>query len=52
VKPFARKDTDVYREGQSFIETLKEARPAGLIGLTGAGRIFTPEALTWVFCRI
>lgn len=45
VKPFARRDLES-QECQDFMSTIRQAKPTGLIGLAGAGRLFTPEALT------
>ena len=44
VKPFARKDGES-KEGESFVEVLRKVKPTCLIGLAGAGRLFTAESL-------
>jgi malate dehydrogenase (decarboxylating) len=44
VAPFARRDA-ASREGEGLVEVIRRTAPTCLIGLAGAGRLFTHEAL-------
>lgn len=45
VQRFARRDPGS-TDGMSLVDTIKHAKPTALMGLSGAGRLFTPQALT------
>jgi malate dehydrogenase (decarboxylating) len=44
IAPFARKDSGSI-DGEKLVDVLRRTKPTALIGLAGAGRLFTDEAL-------
>jgi malate dehydrogenase (decarboxylating) len=44
IVPFARKDSDSV-EGEQLVDVVRRTKPTVLIGLSGAGRLFTSEIL-------
>jgi len=45
VKRYARPSVGTFKEGMTLIEVVKQAKPTTLIGLAGAGKLFTQEVL-------
>lgn len=44
VAPFARRDAES-KDGERLVDVIKRVKPTALIGLSGAGRLFTKDAL-------